>query len=245
VTIVLLLPEKNYPSGAPSIPEGPAQIVSSAPAHLTAADRRAINSVLDRFLPAAMERKNPALAWKLAGPEMKAGSTLAEWRRNDSPVPYYPAREQTFHDWQTIDVGQRYVIFNLLLHPGPGSKLATYNFSGEVVKIGDRWLVNRLYTIAIDNPITKTTHEIGPADFLPQNAAPAGGKSPLGGLGILPAIAILSLILLLPLGFVVLSVVRGRRFRRETAKRGSSSLPPLPSAYRKTPETGEEPSASA
>lgn len=241
--VVLLIPGHRTPNSAPTVPEGPAQVVRNVPPpRLTAADRREIDAALDRFLPAAMERRNPTLAWRLAGPELKAGSTLAEWQHGSSPVPYYPSREQTFHDWQTIDVGPRYVIFNLLLHPAKSSKLATYTFSGEMVKVHGRWAVNRFYTIAIDNPITKTTHEIGPADFAPAPASPSTASSRLGGFGMVPAILLLSLILLIPLSFGAVAFARGRRFRKETAQRGASTdLPPLPSSYRQEPERPREP----
>ena len=138
----------------------------AAAEHVSPADRRAIDRTLDRFVPAGVARKSPATAWALAGPELKSGSTLAAWKAGNSPIPYYPVLEKTFHTWRTIDVGPRYVVFNLLVHAQPTSHLGSYVFSGEVVKQGDQWLVNRIYTIAIMNPVTKKTHEVGPADFV-------------------------------------------------------------------------------
>ena len=183
-----------------------------------------------------MARKSPATAWALAGPELKTGSTLAAWKAGNSPIPYYPVLEKTFHTWRTIDVGPRYVVFNLLVHPQPTSHLGSYVFSGEVVKQGDQWLVNRIYTIAIMNPVTKKTHEVGPADFVapPPSSQTPNGKSTLR-IGIVPVISILSLILLIPLSFGVIALLRARRWRRMVRANARTELPPLPSGYRPGP----------
>jgi hypothetical protein len=237
VSLALVIPGSKQGSGAPSVAEGPAQLGSPQPrVRLTPADRRAIDMTLDRFIPAGMERRDLGVAWSLAGPEMKSGSTLADWRSGTSPIPYYSTRETTFHDWRTIDVGERYVVFNLLLHPAPTSKLAPYVFSGQVVKRGGRWLVNRLYTIAIMNPVTKTTREVGPADFAAQPAAAQGpgGKPALGRIGIVPVLSILALVLLIPVSLGGLALLRARRWKRSVRERARTELPPLPSSYGRT-----------
>lgn len=236
VSVFALIPSHGPSAPGPTGNEGPAQLASATPkVKLTRADRRQIDAVLDRFLPAAMERKDPAAAWALAGPELRSGSTLAEWRRGSSPVPYYRARETTFHSWQTVDVGPQYVVFNLLVHPAKGSKLAPYVFSGEVVKQRGRWLVNRLYTIAIMNPPSRTsqTREVGPADF----AAPSGSSTAAvhprpNSSRILPVLAVLAAIVLVPLSLGIVALRRARRWRRQIRSSGRRELPALPSRYR-------------
>ena len=153
--------------------------------------------------------------------------------RRELPIPYYPVLEQTFHTWRTIEVGPRYVIFNLLVHARPSSHLGSYVFSGQVIKQGDHWLVNRIYTIAIMNPVTKKTHEIGPADFVapPPTSQTPNTKGTIG-IGIVPVISILGLILLIPVSFGVVALVRARRWRRMVRASSSTDLPPLPSSYR-------------
>ncbi|HVU76552.1 MAG TPA: hypothetical protein VHC67_03145 [Gaiellaceae bacterium] len=238
VAVVLLVPSHGPPAGTPAGDEGPAQLASQGPkVQLTAADRRRIDAVLDRFLPAAMERKDEALGWSLAGPEMRASSSLAQWRKGNTPVPYYRARERTFHDWDPVDVGQGYVIFTLLVHPATGSKLAPYVFSGEVVKQHGSWLVNRLYTIAIMNKGTKKhpMAEVGPADFgaggspAARNSTPdtAGHKS-----RILVVLAVLALVALIPLTFAVVALRRARSWRRRVRSSDRRELPTLPARYR-------------
>jgi len=231
--IVVLIPSHHGPNPKATGSEGPAQLASVTRTRISSADRRAINATLDKFFPAGVARKSPDTAWALAGPELKASSTLADWRAGNSPIPYYPILETTFHTWQTIDAGPRYVIFNLLLHAQPSSHLGSYVFSGEVVKQGGRWLVNRVYTIAIMNPVTNKTHEIGPADFVappPTSQTPNTGKSTLS-VGILPIVGILALVLLIPLSFGLIALVRARRWKRMVRSTSGTELPPLPSGY--------------
>jgi hypothetical protein len=233
--VFLAIPSHGPSAPGPTGTEGPAQVASATPkTRLTAADRRAIDRTLDRFLPAAMERKDPAAGWALAGPEMRSGSTLADWRNGNSPVPFYEARETTFHDWQLIDSGPGYVIFNLLVHPAKTSKLAPYVFSGEVLKQHDRWLVNRLYTIAIMNRVTKTTHEIGPADFAAGATAGAqANPEKQSSSRIVPVLAILAVIALLPLSLGFVALRRARRWRRQVRSSERREIPALPARYRR------------
>jgi hypothetical protein len=235
--LFLLIPSHGPTAPGPTGNEGPAQLASAErKAKLTAADRRRIDAVLDRFLPAAMERKDEALAWRLAGPELKSGSTLAAWRKGNTPVPYYPARETTFHHWQSIDVGEGYVIFNLLVHPAKGSTLAPYVFSGEVVKEHGAWLVNRLYTIAIMNKTTKEhpMAEVGPADFA-AGGAPGTSSPPettTHDSRIAPVLAVLGAVILIPLALALVALRRARRFRRQARSSGRQEIPSLPARYR-------------
>lgn len=233
--IVFLIPSSGPPNPTPKANEGAAQVAVRAHVPITAADRRAIDHALDLFVPAAVGRKNADLAWSLAGPELKAGSTLAQWRAGSTPVPQYPVKIQPFHDWSTLDNGKSYVDFTLLVHPRAGVKIGAWTFAGQMVKRHGTWLVNRLYTIAVFQPVRGSKHEIGPADF----GAPAASTSPpqkksaLGGYGLLAIILGLALIPLTALGFGVAALVRARRWKRRTAAVGERrELPPLPTGYR-------------
>jgi len=230
----LLIPNSKQPNPAPPKNAPPAQI-SKRSTPVSRSERRAIDTTLDRFLRAGLDRSAPATAWRLAGPEMKAGSTLREWRAGTSPIPYFPPREQTFHGWTVDDAGPRYVVFDhLVVHPRHGPQTTSWIFAGEVVKRGPRWLVNRLYTIAIMRP-----HQVGPADYAappvstepPRTAAGTLGKSWLLVVG-----GVLGLVLLFPLGYGVVSALRSRRSRKRFA-RARRELPPLPG----TSETRSEP----
>lgn len=243
LAVALLIPEHKPGNAAPAGTEGPAQMAVTTKTALASADRTAIDAVLDRFIPAGMERRNPTLAWALAGPELKAATTLADWRRDNTPIPYYLPKEKTFHAWRTIDVGPRYVIFNLLLHPLHPDRIGTYVFSGEMVKPGGRWLVNRLYTIAVMNsPAFSTTHELGPADFAAPGAAGQGSPETVKhGFGILPIALLLALVIIVPVGVGIGALVRARRWRRHLRTEARTSLPPLPSGYLREAEERRDP----
>jgi len=233
--IVLAIPSPKPQNINPTGAEGAAQTVPQTNLPLKARDRRAIDAVLAKFIPAAVGRRNADVAWANAGPELKSSSSLAEWRKGNSPVPSYPVKEKTFTGWITKDVEPNQVIFDLLVHPLPGSKLGSYTFSVQAVRQHSRWLINRIYTKAIYNPVRGSQHEIGPLDF---NAPVAGSanssttKTRLGSSWLLPIVGILSLVFLIPLSLGIVLFVRSRRRRHKLVASGGTELPPLPSSFK-------------
>jgi hypothetical protein len=219
--VVMLVPERASIEDAVTTDEGPAQLADTHVYHLTATDRRKIDALLDRFIPASVERQSPATAWSLAGPELRASSSLAAWRRGDSPVPEYPARGTTFHFWTVVAIEKNDVVFNILLHPRAGHKIASYELSGQVIRHGTGWRVNRLYTIAtFSHPSAKRATVVGPNDF----AAPGGSASAatqharLSRWYSVPLFVLFGGVILFPLTLGAIALVRGRRFRRATAR---------------------------
>jgi hypothetical protein len=230
---VSLIPNTTPKAVGPTGNEGPAQTVAPVRTSVPATERAEIDAVLDRFIPAAVERKNAAVAWALAGPEFRASSSLAQWKTGNSPVPRYPARGTTFHGWQVTDAQPGQVIFSLLVHPRPGVKLGSYTFAGQVIRQHGKWFVNRLYTTAIYNPARNGHQEVGPADF----GAPGGGttsptKSRLGSDWLIPIVAILSAAFVIPLALGIVLLVRSRRRKRQIRAEGRAELPPLPSSFK-------------
>jgi hypothetical protein len=238
--IAVLVPDRTSHT-APPKNAPPAQLVKQSK-YVSPANRRAIDRTLDQFIPAALSRSAPQTAWRLAGPDLRSGTTLREWLHGTSPVPYYPARGRTFHNWTTIDAGPTYVDFNILVHPRRDTKKGSYVFSGTMIKRDGRWLVNGLYTIAIFAAPTKSgRHEVGPADFAAgpaqnSNQAPppqTTGGNKLGKAWLLAAGGVILLVLLFPVGFGIASVLKTRRSRRLYAQSAAKDLPPLPSGYRR------------
>ena len=228
---MLLVPDPRPPNPAPPRNAPPAQLVAHS-TRVSQAERRAIDATLDRFIPAALDRRSPETAWRLAGPELKAGSSLREWRHGAGPVPYYPARGPTFHDWTTIDAGPGYVVFNLLVHPRRGAETSAWVFSGEVIRRGGRWLVNRLYTIAtLQAPTKHGQREVGPADFAAaaaRSGPPPTTKAVLGKTWLGAVAAVVGLALLAPLVVGAGALLRAQRRRRRSRRPGDRALPPLP-----------------
>ncbi len=233
VGVILAIPNPKPQNPNPTGNEGPAQTVAQTNVPLTAADRRAIDALLARFVPAAVGRRSATEAWALAGPELKSASTLAEWKAGKSPVPYFPVRETTFTGWPTVDVERDQVTLSLLVHPKPGAKLGDYTFSVETIRQNRHWLVNRIYTIAINNPVRGGQHEVGPADFGAPGSGGGASKPVLGRTWILPVVAVLSIAVLAPLLLGIAVFVRSRRRRRKQVAEGRTELPPLPSAFRR------------
>lgn len=228
--MILLIPSQSNPPAAPTVNEGPAQLAAQTPnLRVTAAQRRAIDETLDRWVPAGVGRRDMALAWKLSGPELKNGSTLAEWRRGATPIPAYPVGgDANYHGWDTLDAGRGYVDFNLLVHPRKGAHLGSYVFAGQMVERGGRWLVNRFYTTAIMNPVRGSQHEFGPADVGASQSLAAPPPAKPHRFGLVPVLVILALVLLVPLGLGVVAFVRARRFKRRARAARRRDLPPLP-----------------
>jgi hypothetical protein len=245
LAIALLVPGKSPSNAEPTGNRAPAQLAVNTHQKLSAADRASIDRLLDRFFPAAVERRNPAEAWALSGPEMRNGSSLGDFRKGTSPVPSYPANEPNYHHWRAIDVEKNSVVLNILVHPKNPRTLGTWVFSVEVVKAKTRWLVNHIYTIAVMNPPVRpatVTHELGPADYSapPPTSRTAATKSPSSHSYLLPVAAIFAIVLLIPLTLGGIALLRARRWKRSVRARGRTELPPLPSGYRRGPEDPQE-----
>ena len=237
IAVAVLIPNKSPTKGAATGGRAPAQLAVDTHQKLSQADRRQIDTLLDRFIPAAVERRDLSTAWALAGPEMRSSSSLAQFRKGNLPVPSYPANEQNYHHWRAIDVERGSVVLNVLVHPRDPKKIGTWVFSIEVVRAKSRWLVNRIYTIAVMNPPVRpatVTHELGPADYAapPPTSRTSTTSSPSSHSFLLPVVAILALILVIPLALGIAAFVRAHRWRRAVRAGGRTELPPLPSSYR-------------
>ena len=227
--LIAIVPNTTPGSGKPTKDEGPAQLANNKTFSLKKADRLAIDALLAKFVPAAVERKDAALAWSLAGPELKAASTLAQWKKGESPVPAFPVRETTFTGWPTVEVERNAVVFNLLVHPTKGHEdMGDYTFAVQTIRRHGKWLVNRLYTIAINRKPKGGLREVGPADFGAQGTgrAPPTKNPTLGQSWFLPVL--FGLIAALGAPFLVggFLFVRNLRRRRRRAREQLSTLPP-------------------
>jgi len=191
-----------------------AALVFAAPAQagVSRAERAAINRTIDAFVKNGVRHANLAATYDLVTPQFRGGASRAAWAKGDTPIYPYPARGTSWHGW-TIDYALKNdVAFELFLQPRPGAKVDPTSFSGEVKKIHGRWLVDSFYAAATFS--TKTQRVVGPRDFGPGTGASGGaGSSTLGAIWILVPAALGALILLVPIGFLVFSVVRGRRLR--------------------------------
>lgn len=230
--VVFSIPSTTPGSGAPTKNEGPAQLATNTTVRLKGVDRLAIDKLLAKFVPAAVGRRSATLAWSLAGPELKAASTLAQWKKGISPVPAFPVKEKTFTGWPTVDVERNQVTLTLIVHPVKGKeRLGDYTFAVEAIRTHGRWLVNRIYTIAINLPPRGGLREFGPADVAAQGQGrtPPSKQPSLSRSWFLPVLFGLVAALAAPFLIGGFFFVRSRRRRRRLAAEG---LPTLPSSLR-------------
>jgi hypothetical protein len=80
------LPPLVFEKGEPQVP-------------LTPATKRELGRVLNRFVPAAVLRRDPGAAWDLATPGLRAGDSRADWQHGAMPVVPYEARGPRWDKW--------------------------------------------------------------------------------------------------------------------------------------------------
>ena len=195
----------------------PAAVPSASAARIAQTDRAAITAVLNRYVPAALERKDLRLAYELSGPYVRGGMTLKQWLRGGIPVYPFPARGSSFGGWLLSwktgdDVG-----LSLLIQPRKGAKTGPIAFDVQMTKRHGRWLVNAFLPRAMFAGAGKPAKVFSERDLLPGSTrspdATSGQLSPLwfavpGGL-------LVGLIVLVPAGYFVYARRRDSRAYRE------------------------------
>jgi hypothetical protein len=106
--------------------------------------RRGIDATMTRFVPAAVTRQDPALAWELAGPGLRAGSTRRGWLRGQMPVYRFPwdGDRRELLGWTPVFTYRNRVGFDIALSARKGTRASVMEVSVDVVRRGSTWLVN-------------------------------------------------------------------------------------------------------
>jgi hypothetical protein len=170
------------------------------------ADRRAIDRLLDRFVVAAVARRDPGAAFALATPALRAGTTRADWRRGSIPVQPLAVRGTAFHGWSPSYSYRDEVNLELLVHARKGESVGAISYTVDVKRVGGRWRVNEFTpdaTFAAEGQTSKITAGV---DYGPSGQVGAPSKRtthssawlalPFIVFG-LPAVAFVGLLLLL------------------------------------------------
>ena len=192
-------------------------VVAASPAaaapRMTPSDRKAIGTLIDRFVKDAVLRENLAAAWNLAGPDLRGGTTRSAWIRGTGvTVQAYPARGNDFSNaWTGQMLGPGHAELSMIMHPKAGSHgYDEVGVSIDVRKIRGRWLVDLFYVSAViragkghQGSCPESSCAIsGPEDYGPAGSAAGAavrhggahwfliGLAALGGLVVLTPLAI-------------------------------------------------------
>ena len=204
-------------------------------APFTAQRRREIAPVLRKFILTAVDRQDVGSSWDISAPSLREGFSRRQWNRGDLPVVPYPALDR--------GLGQGYVEYSytdsvgmeVYLFPKPGSGYSQLTADVELVKGKhgnwqvDYWMPKKFHgppSLAKATPAAKEkakanakaapTHRAAGKRQAAPAATPdlAGPAKPSNVWWIVP-IALLSLIVLVPIGFGVGSWYRNRRAQRD------------------------------
>jgi hypothetical protein len=203
-------------------------------APFTRANQRAVRRVLAAFIRTAVAREDVARSWDLAAPSLKEGVTRKQWNRGELPVVPYPALNRGLGEWDLVQYSYTDTVgLEVFLHPKPGSGYAALTADVELVKgrrgnwLVDYWMPKKFHGppalakgAAKPKPKQQRT-AAGKRRHAPKKAQPAKGPAPAvqttrpsRAWWAVP-IAILSLVVIVPVVFAIISWRRNRKATRE------------------------------
>jgi len=216
--------------GSPENANGPevANYVQPKRSPFTKAEQAAVHPVLADFIRHAVARHDPEKAWNVSGPDLRQGTSEAEWARGQVPVVPYPAANKGLGQWSYVKYSYTNLVgLEVFVFPKPGSGYSAMTADAEVRKGSDgRWQVNywmpeRFHgpasVSAKSKPTNKVKHAAASKKSGSQRSAAASSSAPnpnqslLGGAWLALPIALLSLIILAPLALLLVGIIRNRR----------------------------------
>ena len=174
---------------------------------LTAAERRAIDTVIGTFVSAGVERRDPLRAYTLSTTMLRQSASPAEWRRGDLPV--LPYRSSGPPGWSLDYAYPGDAVVDVVLHPAKDEPThRAIIFTSELKRVHGRWLVDSMIPSATFGDGTVYSR----VDMGPQAVVAAPAKAPLDKVWIVAPVALLvGLIVLVPGGIMLASWLRNRR----------------------------------
>lgn len=213
------------PSGEPAAPIA----AEAKPLRVTPKVRRQVNATLVPFVRHAVAREQPEAAWPLVTPALRAGTTRAQWRRGDIPVFPFPARVEEATGWYVIEAFEDDLLISLLVHARPETRRGAIAFQIALKRAGKGekrgWLVDSLIPERT-YPAASERKPPRPTSSVPDKPVYPSGRLSLAWL-LVPA-ALLSLIVLVPVTFALVSWRRGVRAEREYERRRAEASGPPP-----------------
>ena len=225
--------------GNPGNANGPTVANYKAPtrAPFTKAKQRAVHRVLAAFVRTAVAREDPARSWDLSAPSLKEGVSRKEWDAGELPVVPYPALHKGLGQWDYVEYSYKNSVgLEVFLFPKPGSGYSAMTADVELVRgHNGRWLVDYWMPKRFHGP-PALAKSGGKSQKLTRKAAgkrsqPAKARAapPAQATDSNPSpresywywavpVAILSLIIVVPVGFGVVQLRRNRKAAREYAQ---------------------------
>jgi hypothetical protein len=101
--------------------------------------------VARRFIQTAVARKNLPDAYPLVTEAIRQGQTLAEWKTGNIAVIPYPVDDVKYAPMKIDFSYPKEALVEIALLPKPTAKIKAQLFQMDLVKRGDKWLVNGWY----------------------------------------------------------------------------------------------------
>jgi hypothetical protein len=216
--------------GSPENANGPevANYVQPKRSPFTKAEQAAVHPVLADFIRHAVARQDPEKAWNVSGPDLRQGTSEAEWAKGQLPVVPYPAANKGLGQWSYVKYSYTNLVgLEVFVFPKPGSGYSAMTADAEVRKGSDgRWQVNYWMPERFHGPASvsaksksKPKHVALAASkksgsqksAASSSSAPNPNQSLLGGAWLALPVALLSLIVLAPLALLLIGIIRNRR----------------------------------
>ncbi len=225
--VVVLLPE-HHGGIASSVESGPVQTVARPKqVRITPQVRRRIDLLFDRFVPAAIARRDPLGARAYVTPALRRQATTTGWRAGTIPVPPYDPAGTTFHGWTAIYSYPRDVSVELTLQPKrPRDPVGS--FVVNVKQLGSRWLVDAIYAEGTHGGESASSSPATASEPTTTERVIGGSRGRLGAVWLLVPLGFLSLIVIVPLAIFTRDGLAHRRVSRRDRRELSKELPPLP-----------------
>jgi hypothetical protein len=173
LTAIFKRPSNDAPSSAPS--RG-SVYVEDKPVRLTPEMRREINATLNRFVPAAVLRRDTSTAYELSTPALRAGASRKEWESGEIPV--FPAYVRPpYTGWNLNYSIKDNVNFDLMLRTTKREKeVSAYSYNVDLKRVDGAWRVEMFYPVAQfrRTSLENGTKVVASYDFVPLQYDGAG-----------------------------------------------------------------------
>jgi hypothetical protein len=215
--VVLTIALVPSPDPEPKVARGsaPAQVIRTPnEVPLTQVQRRMVTRLLDAFVPAAVERRDLAGAYRMVTPSFRAGVSRAEWNRGVVPIHPFDARNDRHFGWVLRSAFPGEISVDVLLQPSRREKLGALAFTAVFKRTSaGSWLIDEFVPAASFAPARKPPRILAAPDFQP-NMVEGVTRSRLDAKWLLLPVAILALVPLVPFLLLLRSKRQERRALR-------------------------------